>query len=179
MSDIFISYAKSDKKIAKSLAEVLEQQGWSVWWDIKNPPGRTFHEVISEALAASKCVIVLWSKDSVKSHWVNEEAIEASRRKILVPALIEDASIPLGFKSIQAARLIDWKGEIPHPDVDRLIDAVEKILGIPKKVKSETEPADSKQVVTGSPVTLSSNPREERYIDAAISEKSENGIYEH
>ncbi len=30
MSDIFISYASEDKEKAKILAEVFEQQGWSM-----------------------------------------------------------------------------------------------------------------------------------------------------
>ena len=37
MSDIFISYAKEDKEKAGLLAEVLEEQGWSVWWDRRDP----------------------------------------------------------------------------------------------------------------------------------------------
>ena len=53
MSDIFISYTSSDREKAKILAEVLEEQGWSVWWDRKIPPGRSFDEVITEALDAA------------------------------------------------------------------------------------------------------------------------------
>jgi len=50
MSDIFISYASSDIEKAKALAGILEQQGWSVWWDREIPPGRSFDEVLEEAL---------------------------------------------------------------------------------------------------------------------------------
>jgi hypothetical protein len=33
MADIFISYARPDRARAKALAEALERNGWSVWWD--------------------------------------------------------------------------------------------------------------------------------------------------
>ncbi len=145
MSDIFISYASEDKEKAGLLSKVLEEQGWSVWWDRKIPPGRTFDEVIEEALDAAKCVVVLWSKASVKSGWVKEEASEGNRRKILVPGVIEDVNIPLGFRRIQAAHLIDWNGEKSHQEVNQLIDSVEKILGIPRKFQSKTERVDLKK----------------------------------
>ncbi len=145
MSDIFISYASEDKEKAGLLSKVLEEQGWSVWWDRKIPPGRTFDEVIEEALDAAKCVVVLWSKASVKSDWVKEEASEGNRRKILVPGVIEDVNIPLGFRRIQAAQLIDWNGEKSYQEINQLIDSVEKVLGIPRKVQSKTERDDPKK----------------------------------
>ena len=61
MSDIFISYAREDRSRAQELAAVLEGQGWSVWWDRSIPPGRSFDQVIEEALVGAKCVLVLWS----------------------------------------------------------------------------------------------------------------------
>lgn len=124
MSDIFISYASEDKEKAGLLAEVLEEQGWSVWWDREIPPGRTFADVIDEALDSSKCVVVLWSKKSILSHWVKTEESEGLKRKILVPALLDEVKMPLEFRLVQAAKLVDWKGKIPYPEVDRLICAV-------------------------------------------------------
>jgi hypothetical protein len=46
MRDVFISYAKPDRDRAAELATALEAHGWSVWWDRKIPPGRTFDDVI-------------------------------------------------------------------------------------------------------------------------------------
>lgn len=83
MSQIFISYAKEDRSTAKMLAETLEQKGYSVWWDRKIPPGRTFDEVIEENLDAAECVVVMWSKKAAKSHWVKEEVNDARQQKIL------------------------------------------------------------------------------------------------
>jgi hypothetical protein len=32
------------------LAAALEREGWSVWWDLKIPPGKTFNGVTRKAL---------------------------------------------------------------------------------------------------------------------------------
>ncbi|ODS31799.1 MAG: hypothetical protein SCARUB_03085 [Candidatus Scalindua rubra] len=137
MSDIFISYDSFDLERTKILAEVLQQQGWSVWWDRKIPPGKSFDEVITKALNVAKCVVVLWSRHSVKSDWVKEEASEGAQRKILVPALIDYVSIPLGFRRIHVAQLVDGKGQMPHPEVNELIGAITTILGHPRVEKKK------------------------------------------
>lgn len=129
MSEIFISYASEDRATAQSLAQALEAQGWTVWWDRKISPGRSFDEVISEALDGAKCVIVLWSKFSVESDWVKEEAAEGVRRKILVPALIDDVPIPIGFRRVHAAKLVGWQGFSEHPELHELQQSVARLLG--------------------------------------------------
>ena len=118
MADIFISYARADRPRAQRLAWALSQQGWSVWWDREIPPGKSFDDVIEEALSAAKCVIVVWSNESVKSEWVKAEASEAFKRRILVPILADEARIPLEFRRLQAARLIDWDTLRVNPDWD-------------------------------------------------------------
>jgi hypothetical protein len=132
MSDIFLSYKREDRPRAKIVAETLEQHEYSVWWDRIIPPGRIFDEVIQEELDAAKCVVVLWSKESVKlkeGEWVRTEASEGNRRGILVPILIDDVTPPLAFKLKQAAKLIDWDGTLPNPDFDLLLNSVSEIVG--------------------------------------------------
>ena len=46
MSDIFISYSSADRAKAQQLARILEGEGWSVWWDRKILPGRSFDETV-------------------------------------------------------------------------------------------------------------------------------------
>ena len=62
------------------ISERLSSLGHSVWWDRTIPPGRIFDEVIQEALAAAKCVVVLWSETSVRSNWVKTEASDGMAR---------------------------------------------------------------------------------------------------
>jgi TIR domain len=126
MSDIFISYASADRERARLLADALAQKGWSVWWDRTIPPGKEFDQVIEEALDAAKCVVVLWSKTSTASSWVKTEAAEAMRRKILVPALIDETKIPLEFRRLQAADLSQWQGEHSHPELEKFSRSIEE-----------------------------------------------------
>ena len=124
MSDIFISYSSTDRERARLLADVLAEQGWSVWWDREIPPGRQFDEVIEEALDAAKCVVVLWSQASAASTWVKTEAAEAMRRKALIPAIIEDVKIPLEFRRLQAADLSRWNGDRSDPQLTQFFESI-------------------------------------------------------
>jgi hypothetical protein len=130
MSDIFISYNNKDKDKdkAKLFATLLAQQGWSVFWDKNIPPGKTFDEYIGEQLDAAKCVIVLWSKTSVSSDWVKEEAQRGAARKVLVPIFIEQVAPPLGFGRIEAAELIDWDGDTAEVEFQNLLHAIALLI---------------------------------------------------
>lgn len=108
MADIFLSYAEEDRGIAQALTGHLERLGWSVWWDRRIPAGKTWRGVIEEALHSTRCMIVLWSRHSVVSQWVQEEAEEGRALGMLVPVFIEQVRPPLGFRGIQAADMVDW-----------------------------------------------------------------------
>ena len=126
--DVFISYAKGDRARAAELASALEVNGWSVWWDRDIPPGRTFDEVIEEALTQTRSVVVLWSAESVKSRWVRTEASAAAERGTLVPALIEPVTIPLEFRRLEAADLTGWHGERSHPELQQLVETLAGLI---------------------------------------------------
>jgi hypothetical protein len=123
LSKIFLSYASPDRELAKVLANALQNERWSVWWDRAIPPGKTFDEVIEAALNEAKCVIVLWSSASVSSDWVKNEAREGLRRRILIPALLADVTIPFEFRHIQAADLVGWPA-VDHIGFKTLIDSI-------------------------------------------------------
>ena len=128
MSDIFISYNNKDKDKAKLFATLLAQQGWSVFWDKNIPPGKTFDDYIGEQLDAAKCIIVLWSKNSVSSDWVKEEAQRGAARKVLVPIFIEQVAPPLGFGRIEAAELIAWDGDTDEVEFQNLLHAITLLI---------------------------------------------------
>ncbi|MDB4584096.1 TIR domain-containing protein [Draconibacterium sp.] len=140
MSDIFISYSSKDRKTTRSLVKVFEQHGWTVWWDKYITPGKAFDRAISQALDTAKCIIVLWSKNSVKSDWVMEEALEGTERKILIPARIDTVGLPFGFRRIQTINLSRWKGSDSSSSIKQLINAVENLVE-PARVSKPNKPA--------------------------------------
>lgn len=125
MADIFISYSGEDKTNVQQIAQLLEQQGWSVWWDRQIPIGKKFDSVIEEELQKSCCVIVVWTQRSVKSEWVKNEANEAAQLGKLVPVLLEDVPLPLAYKRTETAMLANWHGEDDHPELQLLLNAVD------------------------------------------------------
>jgi hypothetical protein len=136
MSDVFISYANLDRRIAQALADALEALGWSVWWDREIPLGKAFDQVIEEELNAARCVIVLWSEASARSRWVKTEAAAAAERERLLPVLIEDVAIPFEFRRIQTAMLSGWTGDREHPEFQRVVDSIRGMLGEPPARKA-------------------------------------------
>jgi hypothetical protein len=133
VAHIFISYASEDRARAKEVAIDLQALGWDVWWDRELQAGKTFAGVIESEIKRSGCVLVLWSKASIASRWVRDEANEGLARDILVPALIERVEPPMGFRSIHAADLIDYHGDQNTPGFRKLVADLAALLGPPPR----------------------------------------------
>ena len=110
MNDIFISYDSEDRERILPLVSALEKSGWSLFWDRTIPTGKTWRVFIGTEIESCRAMIVVWSQTSVKSDWVQDEADEARRRRVLFPVSIDKVAPPFGFRSIQAANLIGWNG---------------------------------------------------------------------
>ena len=144
MADIFISYAREDSAQARRIAGALESHGWSVWWDSHIPHGGDFTAHIQEQLDNARCIVVLWSKASIKSSFVRDEAAEGLNGR-LVPMLLEMVRQPLGFLQLHAADLTGWSGERPHDEFDRVVESIEALIvprvqGVPPAVRADDRP---------------------------------------
>lgn len=131
MAQLFISYANEDTEFARRLAGALHEQGWSVWWDKQIPPGMDYAQVIEKAVTEASCIIILWSKHSIGSRWVQTEAAEAADRHIAATVLIDETPgerIPFEFRRLQAVDLSDWRAGTPHNGFDRLANRIRSIL---------------------------------------------------
>ncbi|NDC57863.1 MAG: toll/interleukin-1 receptor domain-containing protein [Alphaproteobacteria bacterium] len=129
MADVFVSYASSEKDKARVVAESLEAAGFSVWWDRALKPGETFDKVIQREIEQAKAIVVLWSKASVDSQWVREEADVGRQREALVPLLMDDVAPPIGFGRVQAAHLQSWDGDPKAPDWVEVVESVQRLVG--------------------------------------------------
>lgn len=109
--DVFISYAREDRATAQALAGALSAAGLNVWWDRQIVGGQDFTDVIAERLGAAQRVLVLWSRASVGSSFVRDEAAHARDAGKLLPLRIDEVRPPLGFGTIHTLDLLDWRGD--------------------------------------------------------------------
>ena len=115
--------------MAKHVAEALSQRGYDVFWDAKIPTGMTFDTYIYQELEDTDAVIVLWSKHSVESDYVKEEAEYAKKKSVLVPLTIDATDPPFGFARIQSTDISGWHGSTKDPRWQTVVDSIEAILG--------------------------------------------------
>ena len=152
MADIFLSYNEKDRDAVRRLAEALQSTGWSVWWDRRIPAGLTWRGVLERELQQMRCMVVLWSRHSVASEWVCEEAAEGRQLGRLVPVLIENVRPPPGFREIQAADLVEWNGSQDFLGLRRLLEDIERLIGKPDAAASTAlEPGTANEAPAPTP----------------------------
>lgn len=111
MADVFLSYKREDRALAKQVAAALQGCGLTVFFDVKIDVGESFDARIEREIKSAKCVAVLWSKRSCESEWVRREARFGAQHQMLAPARIDDCEIPLEFSEKQTADLRGWVGD--------------------------------------------------------------------
>lgn len=99
---VFISHSSEDKAFATSLSVDLANAGHKPWldkWEIL--AGESIPTKIGEGIEGCDFVLVLLSKNSVSSHWVEREwqakywkEVQANK-VMIIPVMIEDCKIPI------------------------------------------------------------------------------------
>jgi adenylate cyclase len=175
---VFLSYARADVDCAKALAELIGRAGHDVWWDRELHGGSRFTTEIDNALRDAEAVVVLWSKASLESAWVQDEAAEGRDSNRLVPVVIEDVRPPLGFRQYQALDLADLRSGDQPRQLEELLRAIIK-MGAPDARPASSEapraaaaPAESaaKYSICVLPFANMSGESEQEYFSDGISE---------
>ncbi len=126
---LFLSYARADRARAEKLADVLTRAGYTVWWDALIEGGVQYATSIREALETADVVIVLWSKNSIESDWVRDEAALGRDRHRLVPLTLDGTAPPLGFRQYQAIDLSHWWGRSHEAEIAAIDRAIALAMG--------------------------------------------------
>ncbi len=127
MADVFISYSKSRRHLTSALAKDLNDAGFSVWWDTSLLPNQSFRTEIDTQLDASRVVIIIWSPESIRSHWVLAEADHALAQGKLVntfASTLNPTEIPKPFNQTHA---------VPLNDLPAIIAAIEALSGVQRQ----------------------------------------------
>jgi len=144
-TSVFVSYSRVEQEHAKRVIDLLEKAGFTVWWDGMLKPGATYVETTEEALESAEAVVVLWSKTSIASNWVRDEAMSGRMRNCLVPISLDGSIAPLGFRQIQSIDFSHWKGDHGDPAARQLVEAVAGMHGrenMPVPPPSATSPTN-------------------------------------
>jgi hypothetical protein len=124
---------------AEAVVRHLENGGWSIWWDRQLHPrsGMTFDRVIEAELASAHCVLVLWSRHSIQSHWAKAEAMEALEVGKLIQARLEDVKPPLPFRAFHSASLMNWNDSREDLEFQSLCTAILHFVPVDEGVSLE------------------------------------------
>ena len=99
--DLFLSHSARDRDFVWRLAEDLafcEVDSWLDQWELRL--GESLHDVIGDALAASRFVAIVIGPQFATSRWATDEMKQALARErresrtIVIPVVAADASIP-------------------------------------------------------------------------------------
>lgn len=128
MTDIFLSYSREDAAQVEQLATALQAVGYSCWWDRDLVSGARYLVETEAQLKAAKAVVVIWSRTSIASHWVADEA-GAGRDDNRLAALSFDGSMPpLGFRQFQVTDFAGWRGGADEPAFQSLLRGLERLV---------------------------------------------------
>lgn len=139
---VFFSYSRDDQKRVLPLIKAIEQAGFTVWWDGLLGGGERYFLATQEALEHARVVVVAWSKVSVKSHWVHDEATRGRDRGRLVPISIDGTPPPLGFGQFQTVDLSHAK---PHPEDPQFAKVIAAIAALDDPDRPVAATVDSSQ----------------------------------
>ena len=102
---VFISYSSLDSEFADKLAINLVKNRINVWLDKwAMQVGDSLLDKIQSALTDSSFLLVILSKNSVKSEWCRKEINSALMREldekkvVIIPILLEECEVPLFLK---------------------------------------------------------------------------------
>lgn len=136
---VFFSYSRSDQKQALPLIRELERAGIRVWWDGLLEGGDTYLPTTESALESADAVVVLWSKASIASHWVRDEATSGRDRGRLVPLSLDGSMPPLGFRQFQVIDLTKRRGNTRGSALEAAVRAIRALAGSPVEDQTQTK----------------------------------------
>ena len=131
MANVFLSYARADLARARRVAEALEASDLTVFWDRdKLRPGQDLEQQINEQISIADAVVVLWSRDSIKSEAIISEARQALESNRIVPVFLDSGiSPPDEFSHLQTESLADWDGNPKSMNFQRVFVGIRFLMG--------------------------------------------------
>src|ERR1700730_13301993 len=95
-SDVFISHASEDSRVASRLAQSLQDGKLKVWIDDTSIKfGVLLRNELQSAIRNSRVLVLLWSKPASKSRWVMAEIFTAFHLgRFIIPCVLDPTPLP-------------------------------------------------------------------------------------
>lgn len=101
------------------LAKALGSEGYTVRWDKNNL-------TTENAFDDSRCVLTIWSHDSIRSSWVQLVALKAMEQRCLIPVLSEQVTPPMPYAALGSEALQNWNGNREDQSYQHLLQSIRK-----------------------------------------------------
>lgn len=122
--DVVISYSRRNRDVADRFVALLRARGLDVWYDRMIKTGADWRDEIANAIAGSRCFVILFSSESNASEELRKEYSIAERRDLLIiPIRIENVE-PSGFFEYELARR-QWFDAFADRDAELAVAAVQ------------------------------------------------------
>lgn len=133
MTQVFISYSRKDLDFVEKLAADLQAAGLDVWYDLSGlEVGERWQTEISTAIRDSQYLIVVLSKSSVVSEWVEREYLLANQLGLkIIPLYYKRCDLPLYFLS---RHYIDVRGKNYEQNYEEILRTFDVQLATQKKL---------------------------------------------
>jgi hypothetical protein len=96
-NSLFISYSHADRHFVDGIEKALTDAGVVYWRDAHDAPAGPLERIVTKAIEQNPVVLLVLSKNSVESDWVEFEAQEARKlekklkRNVLCPVALDDS----------------------------------------------------------------------------------------
>ncbi len=119
---VFVSHANQDKDVVQKLCTDLQDAGVDTWVSFRDiPPGVEWNKAIERAMQDATHVVVVASQASIASDYVRAEVEWAlANGKTVIPALVEQVSLPLRWHTLQ---YVDLASEVTKSQAVSLLAA--------------------------------------------------------
>jgi hypothetical protein len=135
---VFISHSTRDKRLVISLSNLLSKFGVEVsvaeWY---LTPGEPLDKKVFEQIRKSDCVVVLLTRNGMRSNWVQQEiGYSLQRSKLLIP-IVERGIDPKDLAALQGREYIEYDPYQPQQALIKLSTYV-KALKLKKEEQEKT-----------------------------------------
>ena len=147
--DIFISYSRTDIKLAEEIQRTLEKFGLRCFRDTSDIHiSEDWIDVLSDRIMDSKVFLLLGSSNAYRSKWTKREVLFAdNNQRQIVPYMIDNTQLPPRLSFLLGN--INQRSMSDYP-VEQLVDELKGLIGfppappkpkpIPKPPKNQGEP---------------------------------------